>query len=56
MKKTREIDQFRGSLLCTGSKIFFSILSRRLNKFQLTNNYINTSVQKSGIPGFPGYP
>ena len=34
-------------------KIFFSILSRRLNKFLLENNYIDTSIQKGGIPGFP---
>ena len=36
------------------SKIFFSILSRCLSKYLLKNNYIDTSVQKGGIPGFPG--
>ena len=40
-------------LLCTESKIFFSILLRRLKKFLLENNDIDTSVQKGGILGFP---
>ena len=54
-ENSREIDQFRSIfLLSTESKIFFSILSWRLSKFLLENNYIDTSVQKGGIPDFPG--
>ena len=54
-ENSKEIEQFRSIfLLRTESKIFFSILSRRLCKYLLKNNYIDTSVQKGGIPGFPG--
>ena len=54
-ENSREIDQFRSiSLLSTESKIFFSILSRRLSNFLLSNNYIDTSVQKGGVSGIPG--
>lgn len=35
-------------------KIFFSILSRGMTDFLLKNEYIDTSVQKGGIPGVPG--
>ena len=54
-ENSKEIEQFRSIfLLSTESKIFFSILSRRLSKYLLKNNYIDTLVQKGGIPGFPG--
>ena len=54
-ENSENIDQFRSiSLLSTESKIFFGILSRRLTKFLLSNGYIDTSVQKGGIPGVPG--
>ena len=33
-------------------KIFFSILARRLTSYMIKNHYINTSIQKGGIPGF----
>ena len=46
----RKIDQFIYiSLLITEGKTFFSILNRRLISF-LQNNYIDTSVQKKGVP------
>ena len=49
------LDQFRLiSLLNTESKIFFSLLSRRLSDFFLGNGYIDTSVQKGGVAGMPG--
>ena len=42
------------SLLNTESKIFFSLLSRRLSDFFLGNGYIDTSVQKGGVAGMLG--
>lgn len=49
------LDQFRViSLLNTEGKIFFGVLSRRITKYVLANNYIDKSVQKGGIPGMPG--
>ena len=54
-ENSRDIEQFRSiSLLSVESKIFFSILSRRLASFLLNNKYIDTSVQKGGIAGMPG--
>ena len=42
-------------LLNTESKIFFSVITRRLSAFLLKkNNFIDTSVQKGRIPGMPG--
>ena len=41
-------------MLSVESKIFFSIIARRLSSFLLSNKYIGTSVQKGGIPGVPG--
>ena len=35
-------------------KIFSGVLARRMTTFLISNHYINTSVQKAGIPGFPG--
>ncbi len=55
-EKSENIDQFRViSLLSVESKIFFSIVAKRLSNFLLSNKYIDTSVQKGGIPGVPGY-
>ena len=49
------IDQFRSiSLLCVEGKIFYSIIARRMTTFLLKNNYIDTAVQKAGIPGYSG--
>ncbi|XP_063442557.1 uncharacterized protein LOC134722855 [Mytilus trossulus] len=33
-------------------KIFFSIMARRMTSYMTDNNYVDTSVQKGGIPGF----
>lgn len=35
-------------------KIFLSILAKCMISYMLTNQFINTSVQKGGIPGFSG--
>ena len=35
-------------------EIFFGILARRMTTFLMSNHYINTTVQKAGISGFPG--
>ncbi|CAJ1075238.1 LOW QUALITY PROTEIN: uncharacterized protein LOC109089580 [Xyrichtys novacula] len=49
------IEQFRTiSLLSVECKIFFKIVSNRLMGFLLKNTYIDTSVQKGGVPGVPG--
>ena len=54
-ENARDIEQFRSiSLLNTESKIFFSVISRRLTDFLIRNDYLDTSVQKGGIPGMPG--
>ncbi len=54
-EKSENIDQFRViSLLSVESKIFFSIVAKKLSNFLLSNKYIDTSVQKGGIPGVPG--
>lgn len=34
--------------------IFFGILASRLTSFLLRNKYIETAVQKGGVPGVPG--
>lgn len=48
------IEQFRIiSLLSVECKIFFEILANRLTGFLIKNTYIDTSVQKGGIPGSP---
>jgi len=49
------LGQFRPiSLLNVEGKIMFGILAERMAAFLLDNGFINTSVQKAGIPGFPG--
>ena len=54
-KNAKGIGNFRPiSLLNIEGKIFFGVLARRLTNFLMNNNYINTAVQKAGIPGFPG--
>lgn len=42
------------SLLNVEGKIFFGILASRLTSFLLSNKYIDTPVQKGGVPGVPG--
>ncbi|GFO39304.1 reverse transcriptase [Plakobranchus ocellatus] len=52
---SRGINQFRPiSLLNVEGKIFFSVMASRLTKYLTENGYINTSVQKGGIPGVSG--
>ncbi|XP_054628013.1 uncharacterized protein LOC129179159 [Dunckerocampus dactyliophorus] len=54
-ENSTKLEQFRTiSLLSVEGKIFFSILSRRLTDFLLKNAYIDTAVQKGGIPGVSG--
>ncbi|XP_048863711.1 uncharacterized protein LOC125738598 [Brienomyrus brachyistius] len=54
-ENSTRLEQFRSiSLLSVEGKVFFSILSRRMTDFLLKNKYIDTSVQKGGIPGVPG--
>lgn len=51
----KEIGQFRPiSLLNVDGKIFFAVIARRLTSFVQANGFIDTSIQKAGIPGFPG--
>ena len=55
VKDSHNITQFRGiSLLNVEGKIFFSVMARRMTSYLLANNYIDTSCQKAGVPGFPG--
>jgi len=35
-------------------KIFFAVIAARLTRYLLDNGYIDTSVQKGGVPGIPG--
>ncbi|GFN73711.1 tetratricopeptide repeat protein [Plakobranchus ocellatus] len=52
---SKGINQFRPiSLLNVEGKIFFSSMASRLTKYLTENGYINTSVQKGGIPGVSG--
>ncbi|KAK0147793.1 Chloride channel protein 2 [Merluccius polli] len=54
-ENSTEIKQFRTiSLLNVEGKIFFGILARRLTTFMLDNDYMDTSVQKGGVPWVPG--
>jgi len=54
-KNFKHISQFRTiSLLNVEGKIFFAILARRLSTYLTTNGYVDTSVQKGGVPGFSG--
>ncbi|GFO45207.1 reverse transcriptase [Plakobranchus ocellatus] len=52
---SRGINQFRPISLLNGEgKIFFSVMASRLTKYLTENGYINTSLQKGGIPGVSG--
>lgn len=49
------IKQFRTiSLLNVEGKIFLGILAKRLTTFMVDNGYMDTSVQKGGVPGVAG--
>ena len=54
-ENSTQLDQFRIiSLLCVEAKVFFSAVSKRLCTYLAKNTYIDTSVQKGGIPGMSG--
>ncbi|RXN17451.1 hypothetical protein ROHU_008023 [Labeo rohita] len=54
-KDSVDISQFRQiSLLNVEGKIFFSVVARRLTAYLEKNHFIDTMVQKAGIPGFSG--
>ena len=51
-KRSKHVTDFRTiSLLNVEGKIFFAVLARRMTT---ANQYIDTSVQKGGVPGFSG--
>ena len=50
-----DIDKFRTiSLLNVEGKLFFRMKADRLTKFAMANGYIDTSIQKGGVPGVAG--
>jgi hypothetical protein len=54
-ENSKDITQFRTiSLLSVEGKIYFSILAQRLTSYLLNNEYLDTAVQKGGVPGFSG--
>ena len=47
------ISQFRTmSFLSAGSKIFFSVLAKRMTSYMTEKGYIGTSIQNGWIQGF----
>ena len=53
--KGNEVNAVRPiSLLDEEGKIFWGVLARCMTNFLMSNHYINTFVQKAGIPGFSG--
>ncbi|CAC5357420.1 unnamed protein product [Mytilus coruscus] len=51
----KELKQFRTvSLLNVEGKVCLAILAKRVTTHMLENNYIDTSVQKGGVPGVSG--
>lgn len=54
-KDSHNISQFRGiDILNVEGKIFFSVMAKPVTNYLQANNYIDTSCQKAGVPGFPG--
>ena len=54
-KDAKKIGQFRPiSLLNVEGKVFFAVVASRLTKYLMNNGYVDTSVQKGGVPGIPG--
>ena len=51
---SENITQFRTILIECGGKdiLSFSVLARRMTSYLTWNNYVDTSVQKGGVPGF----
>ena len=53
--KSEGISAFRPiSLLNISGKIMMGIFARRLSRYLLSNGFIDSTIQKAGIPGFPG--
>ena len=51
----KKVEEFRTiSLLNVEGKLFFALKAKRLLTFALANNYIDTSIQKGGIPEVSG--
>ena len=54
-KDSRSLTQFRPiSLLNVEGKVFFMIMASRLTQYVMSNRYIDTTIQKGGVPGVPG--
>ena len=54
-KDSSVISQFRTiSLLSVEAKIFLSVVAKRITTYMTENGYVNTAIQKGGIPGFSG--
>lgn len=54
---SKTFNQFRSiALLNVEGKLFFSVMARRITTYLMENNYIDTSCQKAGVPGFPDFP
>jgi hypothetical protein len=54
-RDSTSINQFRTiSMLNVEGKGFFALLARRTTSFLTANKYVNTSIQKGGVPGFSG--
>ncbi|MCG8429578.1 MAG: reverse transcriptase family protein [Candidatus Omnitrophica bacterium] len=52
---SKDIGQFRPiSLLNVEGKIFFAVMASKLTNFLMENGYVDTTVQKGGVPGVPG--
>ena len=55
VENSQTIGQFRTiSLLNVEGKIFFSVLAHRMTSYMTGNQYVDTAVQKRGIPVFSG--
>lgn len=54
-KDASDISQFRPiCLLNVEGKTFFSVIAQRLSAYLEKNKYVDTYIQKAGIPGFSG--
>ena len=50
-----QVSEFRPIVItCVAGKIFFSVLSNRLQVFMLRNCYISREIQKGFLAGMPG--
>ena len=54
-KDTRIIDHFRPiSLPNVQGKIVLGVIAKRMTRLVINNVYVNISIQKAGVSGFPG--